>query len=650
MGKGVLGALNGLVVIILSGAAVLALFWPESVQAGQSWVTLFLVISLTPIIFFGLIGLKRWQAHWSVKTYRRCLWGIGLLIVLTQLIVAFSFVDVGRADAFWVRNQAIALAQGQKHWADYFQTYPNNVNLTLLIAVAIKGALQLGVTNPWVFFNIGRFLWIDTGLLAGLVILRHWQRFRPGALGWLLGWLVSVPFYAYALFDYTDAWVLPLVVDVLALGLKFKTYTGWRRWELAMLTWSILALGVALKSNLIVLWVATGLITLVAMFQYQLCPHTGWYWLVGNIVTLGLVFGGMQQLASRQGYHRNSNQALPATSWIAMSLNPQTSGRYNYHDFEVIRKQPTATAKQRRASRLISTRLDQLKIGGLLSHLGKKMRVFYADGAFDSFKLTTQWLKAPRWFRANTQVIQFWLGIVMQSWYLCLLIGSIGSLRQHNNQQLDFGLLALTILGFTIFHVGLWEVEARYALPLLPVLLILACVQWAESLPIGLTRHSRLRLKWTLVFGILISGWDLWHVNMNKALQTTMIMRQGNGSYYQFEAQTILPKQRVIIRLPLNQPSNQLRLSPVTESGRVQLRLAAGTRTLVVGRGSPRQLQYVTYPTTAKPLTISLTNKGKSLIKYAAVKSNYNQLTGKILVKPAWFMQLTVRDQVNDDH
>lgn len=650
MSQRLLRALNWLVVLILCWAAVLATFSPGGVLANQQPVAIVLRLGLAAIFMLLLIGLKRWQACWSAKVYRRCLLGITGLIVVMQLIVALSFVDVGRADAFWVRNQAIALAQGQQHWASYFQTYPNNVNLTLVVAGALKLALKFGLTNPWVIFNIGRFLWIDTGLIAGLVVLRRWHTWRPGALGLLLAWLLAVPIYAYALFDYTDAWVLPLVVDTLALGFGFKQQSGWRRWGLAGLTWSLLAFGVVIKSNLIVLWLATGLIVLVAGCQHQLSWRTAGCWLLGSVVTLGLFFGGMSQLARHQGYRRDNNQALPVTSWVAMSLNPQTSGDYDEHDFEMIRKQPTSKAKQQTATRLIKTRLGQLKLSGLLLHWAKKMSVFYATGDFDSFRLTTQWLKAPRWFRAQTQTVQFWLATLTQSWYLCLLIGSVGSLLRQKQLTLSFSLLSLTILGFTVFHVGLWEVESRYALPLLPVLMILASHQWTQLPCRQLTARARQRLNWVLMLALVISGWQIWQTRPTQSPRTSLIARQGNGSYFQAEAQAILPQQRVTIKLPALPASNRLRLSPTTASGLIRLRLKAGKQTVVASSGSPAKLRRINYPMTKQPLTIHLTNVGKSTVQYAAVKANYDQLTGKILSQPTWFMQLMLQQKTGLIH
>ncbi|MGZ7186112.1 hypothetical protein ACXWN6_09935, partial [Streptococcus pyogenes] len=82
---------------------------------------------------------------------------------------------------------------------------PNNVNTALFEGGLIKILFSIGVKSPWTILNVFRFIWIDTGLLSGLIILRNWKNWRPSALLFMLSWLVSAPIYAYGIFPYNDA-------------------------------------------------------------------------------------------------------------------------------------------------------------------------------------------------------------------------------------------------------------------------------------------------------------------------------------------------------------------------------------------------------------------------------------------------------------
>jgi len=46
-------------------------------------------------------------------------------------------------------------------------------------------------------------------------------------------------------------------------------------------------------------------------------------------VTLGVVFSLFSVWRQQAGFHADANSQLPATSWIAMSLNPKYSGQYD---------------------------------------------------------------------------------------------------------------------------------------------------------------------------------------------------------------------------------------------------------------------------------------------------------------------------------
>ncbi|MFC6201743.1 hypothetical protein ACFP1L_07640 [Lactiplantibacillus nangangensis] len=635
--------LNRIVAVGLCAAVFVATFLPVHFFADQDWAATSVRLSLTVALIIISLGLRAWVQHWSAVTYRRVLWGVGAVLLVAQLVVAISWVDVSRADAFFVRNQAVALATGSRHWDGYFAVYPNNVSETLFVSGWLKLALKLGLNPPWIWFNIGRFLWLDLGLLAGLSLMRHWRHWQPGALGLLVVWLFAVPIYAYGLFDYTDVWVMPLVVMMAALGVAFGHYQGWRRWLIAVSMWVLLGFGVVLKSNLIVLWLAAVMIVAVAVGGHRLAWRTGLSWLVGCGVTLALCFGASQAIAKQAGYQKDANAAVPATSWIAMSLRPQSSGQYNYEDFTAVREAPTATAKRQLAAGMIKTRLQQLGFGGFLAHLGKKFRVFYATGDFDSFKLTTQWLKAPNWFLVHQRGWQFWLVTWTQSGYLVLLLGAIRQLWRHTAFRLSSGLFSLTVLGLTLFHVGLWEVEARYALPLLPVLMLLGVSGWVTLPTSQLNSSWRWPLSGVALLVTIYSGWQLWQTSQSVTLTTTMVLRQGNGTYFQPTSRVLSPGQRVKVTWHSPIASHQLRLAPTTQTGKVRIQLQADKRVIWIKTGSPRQLRRLTYQPTKAPLTLTIRNLGTQPVKYAAVKSNYDQQTGRILTRPQWFLQTTLR-------
>lgn len=526
--KAVVKSVNWLAAAVLVVAVGMAWLQPIHFFGNPDWaspvVQLAMVLGLLVMTMAGRQVLKQL----SSRQYRWLLIGLVGLIAIVQMLIATSFVDVARADPFFVRQQALLLARGSHHWQHYFMIYPNNVNFTLLVANLLKPLLKLTQT-PWVLLNVIRFIWIDTGLISGLYLINRWRYWRPGAVSFSLLWLVSVPVAAFGLFAYTDALVLPLLPDSLALLTLGLSLTGWRRWGVLIGDGLLVAVGVVMKTNLIVLWLTLVLMGVILWWQRQFSGRQMLGWLVSLVMTLGVMFAVMRTAQQQAGYTRQVDAVLPATSWIAMSLNPQSSGEYRHADFARVNQMPTAAAKRQQTQQMIQQRLHQMGVTGTLVHLLKKMRVFWATGDFDSFKLTTQWIRAPRWYLNHQRQLQFWLVLMTQTIYLTMLVQAIVTLMRRREWAVTF--VALAILGLTAFHVGLWEVEGRYALPLLPGLMLLSIVGGRELPVWHLNRVMRRQLTWLVVVLAAISVVSLWQTS--RATRITDVVRgnQGNGRY-----------------------------------------------------------------------------------------------------------------------
>ncbi|MDT7014373.1 hypothetical protein [Levilactobacillus namurensis] len=651
--------LNWLMAILLMVAAVFAILEPVAFLGDSDWPQPLVLVGLAVGSVVILNRLRRWVTTWSTTTYRRVLIGLGILVVVVQILVALSFMDVGRADSYFVRNQAIRLAHGDLTWNHYFLVYPNNVNVTLLEAALLKGLLPLTRT-PWLILNLLRFAWVDTGLLAGLFLLKRWRHWRPGAVWLTLLWLLSVPVYAFSLVAYTDALVMPLVLDTLALVTWSLTYQGWRHWGICWGTLLLISGGVALKSNMIVLWLATGCLVLLLWWQRQLSGKKVLGWIVSALVLLGLVLGGMSAWGRQQGYQKDPNVALPVTSWIAMSLNTSSEGQYKQADYLLVDQAPTAAAKQAQATGMIEQRIRKLGALGLAVHLMKKFRVFWATGDFDSFKLTTQWIRAPYWYQNHQREIQFWLVIVTQLLFLMLIFQTIWVLLQRP-VTVAVSFLTIMLLGLTVFHVVFWEVEPRYAVPLLPVMMLLGTLGGCLA-PTWQFSHAQVRLgRWIAVGVVALCALSLGQTSEDTVIRSDTVGRQGNGDYFTLPVARLAPTASLSWTVPVTGASNalQLQIQPINLSqeqrlpnvqpryprGKLRVQVQANGRRLKTWRTTPTQAmaQPLVYPrTTAKAVTVHLVNTGKTTVKYAVGQAQYNQHTGTVLATPAQYPQLYV--------
>lgn len=611
--------------------------------AAISFLTLALLTTLFPIqpmmspsltaatvILLGAIGfifmlrvLTMWVANLSNRLQTYILIGIVVIILLTQLIVALNFVDYGRADSFFVRNQAAALANNTKTWNHYFQIYTNNINLALFEGQLVKLAQLLHFSNPWVLINILQFLWIDTALFAGFKILQVWH-LAALKISYAVVWLLTVPVYAYGVFIYSDSLVLPIPIVTMALYLWWYQQVGYKKLIPTGLIGANLIFGAVIKPNMIVVMIAFGIALLIDCFRKQMRWKTAITWIVGIVVCLVLIGNLMTMRAKSAGYKSDSNQALPATSWIAMSLNTKMDGKYDYADVHYQMKLPTRQQKITSEKTIIQNRIKRMGVIGLINHFGKKVSVFLSSGMFGGFNLTNQWETEPNWYLQHESSINYRLSVWAQMLYTAILINCallfFNKRKNRNNYFLMF-----FVLGLAAFHIVFWEVEARYALPLLPVFILWANVGQADTVFVNSEILHKVRLKYVLVAltSLLLVGAGYREAQIHS--NSIIIAEQGNGSYFNNLKQRLEPSKSVTTKIFAQTENSALKLQPFARSDSlVRIVIKKNGRVLRIAIGNANQLKRINYgKQSAGTLRLTIQNIGMHPISYGDAISNY---------------------------
>lgn len=635
MSKKILIGINWFAAALLALALFFASVMPHAFLNREDWVNPPVVIIFTIGLLIIIYGLRKGITLMSDKTYRWVLITLGIVIVIAQIGVALSFIDVARADSYFVRQQAISLAQGSHIWHNYFKVYPNNVNTALFEATLLKPLLKLGITTPWTWLNIVRFLWIDTGLVSGLFLLKKWNFWRPAAFFMMLIWLVSIPVYSYGLYSYNDAIVMPLALNILALGWLFKNKTGKIRWLAGVSSWVLLAFAVVMKSNLIVLWIAVLIILVVGSFAKKVDWKLAVKWLLGSFVMLLTFFSLASMIAKNNGYVKDPNQATPVTSWISMSLNPDKQGQYVTADFYAVRDAKNAAEKKAIADKSIKQRIQQMGPFGLINHFTEKFGVFLSHGDFDGINLNKQWIQAPDGFLAHQRANKFWALILTQSIYTALLVGAIWKLLTQKDNLLATSLMSLFFIGLTAFHVFIWEVEPRYALPLFPIILLFGTIGWATAPKLSMSTSRRFALSGLMTFGVLFSALSIIQMSILLPTKSDPVSTQGIGNYFDPQSENISPNKHYDFNIPLyGYNSNQLKLS-TKSTDLVTIVIKSNGRILKQISGQADQIRKINFPTSmAEKLNVSIFNNSAQTVAYESGITNYSITTGRILTKP----------------
>ncbi|WP_125769106.1 hypothetical protein [Companilactobacillus furfuricola] len=651
MNNKILIGINWLAGVLFTLVLIFAGLMPQAFLNREDWVQTPVLVIVTIGLLIIISGIRKAIALMSPKVYRWTLIILGILIVITQVWVAFNFVTIARADSYFVREQAIALAQGSQTWADYFKVYPNNVNTALFQAAMIKPFLKIGILDPWIYLNILRFIWIDTGLVAGLYILKSWKKLRPVGAFFMFTWLISLPVYSYGLFSYNDPLIMPVVLDVLALGISIKNNNGVIKYISALLVMVLVAFSILMKSNLVVLWIAIFIILVLA----TILKKVGWKqtvsWLVGSLAMTAMFFMLAHTAASKSGYVKDPNQAVPVTSWISMSFNPDRQGQYSGQDFDQIHDAKTAQQKKQLANDRLINRIKELGPVGLLLHFNEKLGVFLSHGDFDAVNLNRQWVKAPSIYMGHQTFSRFWSLLVSQCWYLALLCGAIWQLFKQRQNLLTIAFLSLFILGLTSFHVFFWEVEPRYALPIFPIIALLGTLGWSTAPQFALSTSKKVAISGLMAAGVLFCTLSVVQTVFYTETEPRPISMQGIGNYFNRHYLQIKPREKFEFSVPLQKhAANHLDLYTKSD-GIVTINVHDEAKHLMKVTDNAKSIRQIDYPLTkSQDLHVSIANDGKKSVKYLAGPMSYSADSGKILPYPElnlrWYAQRVPDDPV----
>ncbi|CAK1229638.1 hypothetical protein [Fructobacillus cardui] len=399
---------------------------------------------------------------------------IAILIQVIFLTVSFRpyYTDTG-----YVMTMAGRLIQGNHNWLEYFSYYPNNVNITLFWSYALKPFSWLGITNYSIFVP-----WIQMVLLDLSIFFLSWSlRLINKALAkiFLLMSMYYIPWFMYTLMPYNDIIAISIIMIIIALILQLLKADDLKKKVLVGCILAVLMfVSVALRQNTVIILIAfIGFVIFTQKFKIKFKTF-----LIS--ITLLVTFLGMQGIhyvQQREGYIQNTSLTTPAISWVNMSWNPKNQGQIDGSDSFAYSYLP-AKERSNALKHELKTRLKSLGFSGIVHHLQLKIAYMFSIGDSNQDIAGIQ-VKRPILKRESLvpPLINI-LGNFFQPFYLLILFMAVYATWQMltKSVQMNSSIFAisifssLSIIGIFTFHILFWEVRDRYALPVLPFLVLLA--------------------------------------------------------------------------------------------------------------------------------------------------------------------------------
>ncbi|CAK1248627.1 hypothetical protein [Fructobacillus evanidus] len=427
------------------------------------------------ILFFGFYVAQK------VSVKQRKIYYIIFLVlaILAQLVFLLTFVRPVYTDTGYVTTMAARLIEGNHQWYNYFYTYPNNVNVTLWWSYLLTPFHWLGVTHyapilPWI-----QMLMLDLGIIYLSRSLRLVNRVLSTIFMFIA--LFYIPWFMYAVFPYNDVVAIALMMGVIGSLIRLlSNESSKQKWLHGTALMLMLGIAVTIRQNSVIILIAL-LLTILFSKQFNFKLKSG-------LIILGVFFSllgtvSFHHFQKVEGFQSKPTMVTPSVRYVNMSWNPHTAGQIDGPDSFLYSNFP----KKERAKLItdeLKHRIKELGVLGVPKHAIKKIAFMfslaYSNEDMGGLQINRPLLKYE-W--ESTPFLEF-IGNLFQPIYILLLalamLAVINVLK--NRKTIDPRILNLTIfsafsiVGIFTFHILLWEVRDRYALPMLPFLLLLAAI------------------------------------------------------------------------------------------------------------------------------------------------------------------------------
>ena len=195
----------------------------------------------------------------------------------------------------------------------------------------------------------------------------------------------------------------------------------------------------------------------------------GLLYALAGIVLASLLYSCLVRDITRQ---LDQEKAFGFTHFIMMGLNDANNGAYLEADVEFSRSFATKAERTEANLQVIGQRLKEMRLGGLGTHVVRKLLTNYGDGTFawkmegnflhqvyePKNKFISPVLRNIIWGDGKANALN---ETVKQGVWLCVLAASLGMIGYRKKADSAVAAVLLAVIGLTVFEV-LFEARARY--------------------------------------------------------------------------------------------------------------------------------------------------------------------------------------------
>lgn len=402
-------------------------------------------------------------------------WYLGVSAVVVFFIALLVYSNQVTVDPTYdlshIKRTIYATMTGNEELKNnyYYNRYPNNIALLLLVRAAVAFGNLLRVENISI---IGNFLGSITLAVTALFAFLTAKKVYGNSMALLVAvlFLTNPLFYLYSSYYYTDVMSMPFSMVAIYLFACF-----WKSKQHSKDYWKLIAAGVSIGIGYKVR--ATVVILLLAMLLWTFTRaklKTTAKVLLILVLGMAPAFIGFKALYATNVLASDKNSEFPISHWLMMGLNEASEGKYNGEDFRMTSSYKTYEEKVSFNSEEIIKRIKAKGIKGLYEHSKEKLAIVWSDG----YGIPSTFRNAESYnhsydYSIGTRSIflRYYAQICRCSLFALLFLYFVSQMAK---KEPLLSVLDIALLGAFVFYL-LWEANERYSVSFLPwILLIMA--------------------------------------------------------------------------------------------------------------------------------------------------------------------------------
>ena len=435
-----------------------------------------LLVILAGGLFLLLLFMKLadFSCSWSKKTLLKGTAAVFLLLLVLQLLYLYYVRYWVGYDNLLVLDEAWHMQESGHISPDfydfYFQRYPHNHPVTILLYWILLAAGKLGIADLYWIPHLLGLVCTDIALLFMWKLICETADIHRGFLMAVLSLLDPVV-YIWLPWHYTTVGLLPFLSAAVYFGWKvWKTETIRKQAVYVILTGILAAAGMRIRITEGILLIAFAVMA-VCMGEWK--KHRLVFCTFLFLIVFGVTWALTGVVKSHYADFDSSDREFPPAHFVMMGVGGD--GTYKKQDVEFTEKIPGETEKTKADLDEAENRIGNLGIKGMISLAGRKMLVTWQDG---SCGLQAEWLYPLKTSRAFLYICgeknDLFLCLTQAFYVMLLFLVMLGTALSMVRGRTGTGLLLrLLFLGNILFYL-MWEAQNHYSIGMTGVILFLA--------------------------------------------------------------------------------------------------------------------------------------------------------------------------------